>query len=163
MDCAHLKVESLMPHRGRMRVVRNAPRSGRWHGPHVYSSARRLSLRGGRWHAKTLLAVELVAQSVACYVGWAWLSKPEKPGSFGYVVAVDNLQVEEGIALCVGDTLEVRVTREFELPPAGVFRGEVRLRERPHRLRHAEDVHRKWPGLYGRQKRWHASASYHGR
>jgi len=128
MDCSHLNIESLLPHRGRMRVV------------DVLESAEddtgvaRISVRPGSpfqdadGFLKSVWIVELVAQSVACFVGWSWLTKPDKPGRFGYVVAVDDLEAMPEVALAPGDVLHVNITREFELPPAGVFRGEVLLR-----------------------------------
>jgi hypothetical protein len=130
MDPSRVSLDAILPHTGRMRLVEALEEVGGDHGRvRIPVRADSPFMAEGEGF-KASWCVELLAQGVACFVGWGWLGKPDKPGEFGYVVAVDALRVDPLAQPEVGDVLHVNVRREFELPPAGIYAGEVLWRGR---------------------------------
>ena len=127
MDFSEINLDDILPHRRRMRLVGSlevADDQGAVVRVPVVSGSPFLDAEG---FLKPSWYVEIVAQAVACYCGWSWLSRPERPGTFGYVVAVDDCLVTADARPSLGECLLVRVRKEFEMPPAGVFQGLVFL------------------------------------
>lgn len=125
MDFSEINLDDILPHRRRMRLVgglETADDEGALVRVPVAAGSPFLDAEG---FVKPSWYVEIVAQAVACYCGWSWLSRPDRPGTFGYVVAVDDCCVSADARPPVGDDLIVRVKKEFEMPPAGVFEGRV--------------------------------------
>lgn len=125
MDLSFINLDDVLPHRGRMRLVGGleaADESGATVRVPVLAGSPFLDEEG---FLKPSWSVEIVAQAIACYCGWSWLSRSERPGTFGYVVAVDDCVVSTNVQPAIGDTLLVVVKKELEMPPAGVFEGRV--------------------------------------
>jgi predicted hotdog family 3-hydroxylacyl-ACP dehydratase len=129
MDSTLANLDDVLPHRRRMRLVDALERADAQGGVvrlEVREGAACLSHEG---HLKPTWCVEVIAQAVACYVGWTWIGRPDRPGTFGYVVAVDDCSVDVNACARVrpGDSLRVEVRKEFEMPLAGVYSGVLRL------------------------------------
>lgn len=125
MDLAGLNYDEILPHRRRMRLVEvlEEVRDGEAITRIPVREDSAFLTREGAF--KPSWIVELVAQSVACYFGWYFTTLPERPGDYGYVVAVEGLEADPLARPVAGDTLRVSVRRDFEMPPAGIFSGEV--------------------------------------
>lgn len=125
MDLARLNYDELIPHRRRMRLVEvlEEARDGEAITRVPVRADSPFLTRGGAF--KPSWIVELIAQSVACYLGWRFATLSERPGAYGYVVAVESLVADPHADPGPGDALRVRVRREFEMHPAWIFSGEV--------------------------------------
>ena len=125
MDFSHLNLDDILPHRRRMRLVggiESVDAGGGVFLVPVLASSPFLDASGT---FKPSWAVELVAQAVACHCGWTWLGREDRPGTFGYVVAVDDYAILRICRPWAGETIRVRIVKDFDMPPAGVFTGVV--------------------------------------
>jgi predicted hotdog family 3-hydroxylacyl-ACP dehydratase len=152
MDLLTLNMDEVLPHRGRMRLVSKVLSFDETKGDFLIPVLSSSPFLGENGLFKSSWLVELVAQAAACHCGCKWLGIENKPGTYGYVIAVDHCAVEANVRLNVGDILHVQVVLEFDLPPAGVFRGVVRFKEREIGQATIKTFVEAQQGLYGESR-----------
>lgn len=127
METMDLDVETMIPHRGRMRLIEKVVAVDDRRALTVATASEEWPLyrEGG---VDALVTIELVAQTAALLEGWKRL-RDGRGGTTGWLVGVKNADFSLS-RLPVPSTLTTEVTRSYALEGYAVFAGTVRMEER---------------------------------
>ncbi len=127
MDATELDIETMIPHRGRMRLIERVVAVDDQKAITAATTSPAWPLYG-EGSVDVLVTIELAAQTAALLEGWKRL-RSGRGGTSGWLVGIKS--AEFGVSrLPVPATLITEVAKSYALEGYAVFGGTVRLDER---------------------------------
>jgi len=124
MEPTGIDIETLIPHRGRMRSITEVLQVDEEKAL-TSATARETWPLFDKGSVDTLVTIELVAQTAALLEGWKRLQS-ERGGATGWLVGIKNAEFRN-MRIPVNETLVTEVRRSYALEGYAVFAGTVSI------------------------------------
>jgi predicted hotdog family 3-hydroxylacyl-ACP dehydratase len=128
MKNAGIDIETLIPHRDRMRLIAEVLQVDEDKAVTSATAGETWPLVAGGF-VDTLVTIELVAQTAALMEGWKRL-QTGRGGATGWLVGIKNAEFRS-MRIPIGETLVTEVRRSYALEGYAVFAGTVSIGSEP--------------------------------
>ena len=128
MEGTGIDIETLIPHRDRMRLITEVLQVDEERAVTSATTRETWPLFAGGF-VDTLVTIELVAQTAALMEGWKRL-QAGRSGATGWLVGIKNAEFR-GMRIPVNETLVTEVRRSYALEGYAVFTGTISIGSEP--------------------------------